>query len=191
MVRRHYDLILYSVGLIVIASLIYVLGTSLVFFSSSDNLQLSYLISLICFMPLGFIILPHYISKRGGLYSDNKDVTFNWKSYLVVAVIIFLINYFFLGSTEYFKQMIISMSEEFLFRFVIYKILRKNYSYIQAIVIGSLLFGVVLHLNYPLMDNLLVRAPLGLLFYILATKFGLQYAVAGHWIFNLYQSVLG
>ena len=86
--------------------------------------------------------------------------------------------------------MIIAMCEEFLFRFVIYRVLRKNYSYLLAILIGSLLFGVLLHLNYPLVDNLLVRFPLGLLFSLLATKLGLEYAVGGHWIFNLYQSII-
>lgn len=86
--------------------------------------------------------------------------------------------------------MVISMCEEFLFRFVIYKVLRNNYSRLWSIIIASLLFGILLHLNYPMIDNLLIRTPLGILFSILATKFGLEYAIGGHWIYNLYQSII-
>lgn len=188
--KNNIQSLVLPLGLIVIASLVYTLGTSMIFISSSNNLQLSYLIALVCFMPLGFIIIPHYISSRNGLYSTESDVRFNWKSYVLIAVLIFLINHYLLGSVEYFHQMLISMCEEFLFRFVIYKVLRKNYSFLLSIVICSLLFGVLLHLNYPMVDNLLIRTPLGILFSILATKFGLEYAIGAHWIYNIYQTIL-
>ncbi|WP_438477268.1 lysostaphin resistance A-like protein [Streptococcus pluranimalium] len=179
-----------TLGLILLASLIYTLGTSMIIVSSHTNLQLSYLAALISFMPLGFMILPYYISSKNNLYSNNNDVCFNWKSYIVIAGSIFFINHYFLGSDEYFHQMIISMCEEFLFRFIIYKILKSNYSYATSILITALLFGVVLHLNYPILDNLFIRTPLGILFSILATKFGLEYAIGSHWIYNLYQSII-
>ena len=178
------------IGLIAIASLIYTVGTAIMFTSSSLNLQLSYLIAIAVLMPIGFIVIPHFISQKGDLYSKEYTIPFNWKSYFVVAGLIFVINHYFLGSEEYLHQMIISSCEEFLFRFTIYKILRKNYSYIVSILIASLLFGIVLHLNYPILDNLLLRAPMGILFSVLATKFGLEYAIGGHWIYNLWQSII-
>ncbi len=184
--------LLLPLGLIAIASVSYVFGSSFVFFGSKDSLNLLYFIGIAISMPIGFILIPHYLAQKRSLYfkGDKGDVTFSFKSYLVVAVVIFLINHFLLGSEEYFQQMIISLCEEFLFRFVIYKILRKSFSYWSAILISSLLFGLVLHLNYPFLDNLIIRAPLGFLFSILATKFGLQYAIGGHWIYNLLQSIL-
>ncbi|HEM3589162.1 TPA: CPBP family intramembrane metalloprotease, partial [Streptococcus suis] len=57
--------------------------------------------------------------------------------------------------------------------------------YSLAILITSVLFGFILHMDYPILDNLLIRTPLGILFSILATKIGLQYAIAGHWLYNL------
>lgn len=98
---------------------------------------------------------------------------------------IFLINQWFIGSTEFFHQLIIAFCEEYLFRLVIYQVLRQRYGYWSSIMISSILFGVVLHLNYPLLDNLLLRVPAGLFFSLLATKLGLPYAVAGHWLYNL------
>ena len=178
------------ISLIGIAFLVYSLGTSIVFISFSQQLQLSYLIALICFMPIGFMLIPHTLSLKYGLYSKETDVVFHWPSYLCRALLIFLVNHYFLKSDEYFHQMVISMCEEFLFRFVIYKVLRNNYSRLWSIIIASLLFGILLHLNYPMIDNLLIRTPLGILFSILATKFGLEYAIGGHWIYNLYQSII-
>ena len=136
-------------------------------------------------MPLGFIIIPHLIAQKNSLYSSEYDIRFSWKSYLLIAVLIFIANLFFIKSNEYFQQMIISACEEFLFRFVLYKILRKHYQYWPTIIITSLLFGFVLHLNYPFMDNLLIRTPAGIVFSLLASHLGLQYAIAGHWLYNL------
>ncbi|WP_338400005.1 type II CAAX prenyl endopeptidase Rce1 family protein, partial [Staphylococcus haemolyticus] len=41
----------------------------------------------------------------------------------------------------------IAMGEEYLFREVVYKILLNNFSFINSIIIGSLLFSLLLHLN--------------------------------------------
>ena len=188
--KNNIQSLVFPLGLVAMASLIYSVGTSTIFLLPMNNLPLSYLFTLIIFMPLGFMLIPHMVSKRNEIYSSDCEVKFHWKSYICIALMIFLVNHFVLGSDEYFHQMIIAMCEEFLFRFVIYRVLRKNYSYLLGILIGSLLFGVLLHLNYPLVDNLLVRFPLGLLFSLLATKLGLEYAVGGHWIFNLYQSII-
>ena len=52
------------ISLIGIAFLVYSLGTSIVFISFSQQLQLSYLIALICFMPIGFMLIPHTLSLK-------------------------------------------------------------------------------------------------------------------------------
>lgn len=174
-----------ALGLVLLASLTYVLGTSLLFFSSAEQLEVTYLWVLVGFMPLGFVILPHFLANRQNLYARDVQVKFSWQSYLILAVIIFLINHWFIGSSEFFHQLIIAFCEEFLFRLVIYKVLRQQCNHWSAVLISSLLFGVVLHLNYPLLDNLLLRVPAGLIFSVVTSRFGLQYAVAGHWLYNL------
>ena len=92
-------------------------------------------------MPIGFMLIPHTLSLKYGLYSKETDVVFHWQSYLCLALLIFLVNHYFLKSDEYFHQMVISMCEEFLFRFVIYKVLRNNYSRLWSIIISSLLLS--------------------------------------------------
>ena len=62
------------ISLIGIAFLVYSLGTSIVFISFNQQLQLSYLIALICFMPIGFMLIPHTLSLKYGLYSKETDV---------------------------------------------------------------------------------------------------------------------
>ena len=129
MLASNIKQIFIATGLVLIASLIYVFGTSMIFFSSGNHLEVSYLLAIICFMPLGFIVIPHLIAQKNSLYSNEYDIRFSWKSYLLIAVLIFIANLFFIKSNEYFQQMIISACEEFLFRFVLYKILRKHYQF--------------------------------------------------------------
>ncbi|HFI0420425.1 TPA: lysostaphin resistance A-like protein [Streptococcus suis] len=185
MVIRYIRPVALSIALIILASISYLLATSLVLFSSSQFLQLAYLFSIMVGMPVGFILLPSWLTKRYQFYKETADIKFSWKEFLLVAIAIFFINSLFIQSEEYVNQFIIATCEEFLFRYLIYRILKSEYPTWLAMLVTSLLFGVLLHMNYPLLDNLIIRTPLGLLFSILATRFGLQYAIGGHWIYNL------
>ncbi|MBF0698777.1 CPBP family intramembrane glutamic endopeptidase [Streptococcus danieliae] len=190
MTRQQIQVIWLSISLIIIASIIYSLGLATLFFSPSNELQLFYQVSLLFFMPLGFVVVPCWISNKNDLCNSQVLVQFNWKSFVILAFIIYMVNGLFLHSEEYFPQMVIAICEEYLFRSLIYRILRTHFAPLWAILIGSFLFGLLLHMNYPLLDNVFVRFPLGLLFSGLTLRFGLQYAIAGHWIFNLIQSIL-
>lgn len=174
-----------AVGMIILAAMTYVFGTTLLFFSSGESIDHLYLMIIGLFMPLGFVGLPHLIAKHQHWYAEGCQVMFSWRIYLVLALVIFGLNTLFIGSSEYFHQLIISFCEEFLFRSVIYRVLRRGYGDWPSMFLASLLFGVVLHLNYPMLDNLLLRTPAGLIFAVLATRFGLHYAIAGHWLYNL------
>lgn len=186
MIRKlEYKSLILSLGLIVIASLFYAIGTSMLFVTSFSSIKNMYLVSLIIFMIPGFIILPYMISRNQLKEEKYKEVRFIWKQYVVIVIIIFLVNHFFIHSDEYFHQMIISMCEEVLFRYIIYRLIRRHHNYAVAILLTSLLFGFILHMDYPILDNLLIRTPLGITFSLLATKIGLQYAIAGHWLYNL------
>lgn len=179
-----------SLTIIVIAALCYALGASVMFVNSFGSIEDMYLLSLIAFMPLGFILLPFAITHNQLKEEKHQEVTFSWKQYAIISLLIFIVNRFFIQSDEYFHQMVISMCEEVLFRYIIYRLIRKNSSYGMAVLVSSLLFGFVLHMEYPVIDNLLIRTPLGILFSLLATRFGLQYAIAGHWLYNLIVSQL-
>lgn len=177
--------ILISFALIIIASLVYALGTSMLIIGSFGSINQMYLLSLIIFMPIGFILFPYFLSRNQLRGIETKEVEFKWGCYLAISLVIFILNHYFIHSEEYFHQLIISMCEEFLFRYVIYSLIRQKYNYSISVLLTALLFGLILHMNYPFVENLCIRTPLGIIFSILATKFGLQYAVAGHWIYNL------
>ncbi|HEO6712702.1 TPA: CPBP family intramembrane metalloprotease [Streptococcus agalactiae] len=179
---KHQSLLM-VIGLIMIAVIFYSLGLSLVFLGSENNLQENFQRSLMIFMPIGFIILPSLIIKNQ--LTKESEISFNWKQYLMFSIAIYIFNSLFIKSDEYFQQLVVSASEEVLFRYILYRLLREDYSKLIVVLITSLLFGFILHMNYPVIDNLLIRTPLGLLFSILAMKFGLQYSIATHWLYNL------
>ncbi|HEM4394263.1 CPBP family intramembrane metalloprotease [Streptococcus suis] len=185
MVIRYIRPVALSIALIILASISYLLATSLVLFSPSQFLQVAYLFSIMVGMPVGFILFSSMLTKRYQLCQELSEVKFSWKSFVLLAIAIFLINFWCIQSDEYVNQFIIATCEEFLFRYLIYRILKSEYPTWLAMLVTSLLFGVLLHMNYPLLDNLIIRTPLGLLFSVLATRFGLQYAIGGHWIYNL------
>ncbi len=57
-----------ATGLVFSAFLVYVFGTSMIFFSSGEHLEFSYLMRIVCFMLLGFIIIPHLIAQNISLF---------------------------------------------------------------------------------------------------------------------------
>ena len=72
MLASNIKQIFIAIGLVLIASLIYVFGTSMIFFSSGNHLELSYLLAIICFMPLGFIVIPHLIAQKHTKISSEE-----------------------------------------------------------------------------------------------------------------------
>ncbi|MBS8097838.1 CPBP family intramembrane metalloprotease, partial [Streptococcus suis] len=89
MVVRYMRPVALSLALIVLASISYLLATSLVLFSSSQFLQLAYLFSIMVGMPIGFILLPSMITKRYQLCQELSEVKFSWKSFVLLAIAIF------------------------------------------------------------------------------------------------------
>ncbi|WP_411026304.1 hypothetical protein, partial [Salmonella sp. s58078] len=74
MVIRYIRPVALSVALIILASISYLLATSLVLFSSSQFLQLAYLFSIMVGMPVGFILLPSWLTKRYQFYKETADI---------------------------------------------------------------------------------------------------------------------
>ena len=180
--------VLLSIGLTMIACLVYAIGTTFLFLGPPTTIQDNFLISLCVCMPLGFILLPWGLIRHQVRWNWGREIKLDWRYYLLFSALIFLCNHFFIKSEEYIHQFIVSLCEEFLFRYIIYTILRREYSVTESMLISSVIFGVILHMNYPIVDNLLIRTPLGLVLSLVARKYGLHSAIAGHWIYNLLAS---
>lgn len=180
-----FERLMIVIGLIMIASISYNFGLAVLFMNGTTMGPNAYLYTIALSMPIGFILLPYLITKKKSLLSGAVETSFNIKSMFFLAVTLFLADLLFFKTGESFNQLIIATSEEFLFRYLVYNILRHSMTKWQSIVINSLLFALVLHLNYDVVDNLLLRFPLALLFSYLSQRFGLQYAIASHWLYNL------
>lgn len=173
------------VGLVLLASISYNLGLSTILLSGIKNGPLAYLYSIVISMPLGFMLLPYLIAKNKSLFSERYNISFNPTIAVILAAILVIADLVYFKTGESLNQLVIATSEEFLFRYVIFRILQKDMSLLQTIVVNSLIFALVLHLNYSLVDNLLLRFPFSVALSYISYKFGLQYSIASHWLYNL------
>lgn len=83
---------------------------------------------------------------------------------------------------------IVALSEEFLFRELLYTYFQSNTRYLMGLIVSSFIFGIVLHISDNMLVNILIRVPLGMFFYAVRHKFGLSASVSLHWIYNVIMS---
>lgn len=81
--------------------------------------------------------------------------------------------------------LVISFSEELFSRGIQFRYLFQRVGKVGAILITSILFAFVLHLNEGILENLFVRLPLGLILCFVRVKFGLAKSILLHWLYNL------
>lgn len=174
-----------SIGLIVLASVCYNLGLATLFLGGKNLTADAYTYTIMFCMPLGFIILPYIVARKFQLLPNKSKVSIDFKILTVLFALLILFDVLVFKTGESFNQLIIATSEEFLFRYLIFNILCKDMSKWQAIIINSLLFALILHLNYSFLDNLIFRFPIAVVFSYIAQRFGLQYSIASHWLYNL------
>ncbi|MBP2070106.1 MULTISPECIES: CPBP family intramembrane glutamic endopeptidase [Anaerococcus] len=183
---KKIELVFMSLALIAIAGISYVMSGFLTIISSNENnLTLMSTIWLSLSMIIFFIFLPLSLSKR--IYGiDINDFNINYRNYLIYTIVGFVLFklVFKVDGVNIFRNMIVASSEEFLFRFVIYEILKKGFDKKQAIIIGSLLFSLILHLNVNIFINIVSKFPMSIILYLLYDKFGYENAFALHWINN-------
>ena len=183
---KKIELVFMSLALIAIAGISYVMSGFLTIISSNENnLTLMSTIWLSLSMIIFFIFLPLSLSKR--IYGiDINDFNINYRNYLIYTIVGFVLFklVFKVDGVNIFRNMIVASSEEFLFRFVIYEILKKGFDKKQAIIIGSLLFSLILHLNVNIFINIVSKFPMSIILYLLYDKFGYENAFALHLINN-------
>lgn len=136
-------------------------------------------------MSTGFILIPTFISKKIGIEFEEELVPFSKNQSILILVIILLMNSIFIKSDEIFTALIIAICEEHLFRYVAFHILFKEYHTFFTIIVTSLLFGLLLHINGDFWLNAMIKVPAGYLLSRVGLKFGLQYSIAIHWLHNV------
>lgn len=181
--------LLLVLALITLAGLSHSFGLLFTLLSNPSTFEQTYLITLAIFMPLGFIIIPYYLSTKYQFYRDKK-INYSPLFSIILFIAILGFNYFYLNSPDLWSQLVVAICEEFLFRVFILKILQESFSKRQSIIIGSILFGLLLHINGDFIANLLLKVPSGFLLYYLSDRFGLHSAIAYHWLHNIFIGTL-
>lgn len=179
---EHLILIL---ALILLAGLIYNLGNIVMILIPELQQELGVTVVKFLSMTLGFIVIPTWIAKKIDLDVKNIPVKLNKKSAIVLLLLVFLFNFLILRSHELYTALIVATCEEYLFRYLLYGILVRTFNKNQAIIITAVLFGVLLHLNGNLLVNIFTKIPAGIILSQLAVRFGLQYSISFHWLYNM------
>lgn len=178
--------ILISFALIAIAGISYALSVFLTIISSNNqNFNLLSTFWLTVCMLIFFVIIPFFIARK--IYGiDYRCLNINLKNYTIYILIGFIFFKYILkiNSINIFRNLIVASSEEFLFRFIIFEILLRGFDKKYAIVIGSILFALILHLNADVLINIISKFPMSIVLYILYDKFGYENAFALHWLNN-------
>lgn len=137
------------------------------------------------FILLGFIVVPFLMVRNIYDYKiSNLKINIK-KMYVYIFLIIFIGLLFKISIVDIIHPLIISFSEEFLFRSLIMYILLKNFKSFHTYIIGSFIFAFILHINGDFLGNLIIKFPISILLYFLADKYGLQETIAIHWIYNM------
>ena len=86
--------------------------------------------------------------------------------------------------------LVIGVSEETAFRFILNDYLEDQMGTGWALLITSIIFAFVLHLNESIWGNLIIRLPIGLGLGVIKKRFGLDKAIAAHWIYDVVVSTI-
>ena len=86
--------------------------------------------------------------------------------------------------------MIIAIAEELYFRVFQFNYLKEQLGVKKAIIISSVIFAFVLHMNDPILGNLLIRLPLGIVLCLIRYRFGVSKSIAAHWIYDVVVSMI-
>lgn len=188
-IKQKSEDVLCSIIFTVVAGIFINLGLSMMtIFSESSYNFIGVLLFILCAV-LGFIIIPEKIAKY--IYKEiDFSINLNGKRTIVI-LLLFLPTTIYLGGVE--KSLfflLIAICEEYLFRHILLNILSKRNSVLVASILGSLIFATVLHSNYNILDNLLIRMPFSLIFYYAAIKYKLQDAIMLHWMYNIITTIL-
>jgi len=180
---------LFSIILTSIAGIFINIGLGLMtIFSNNTNNFLGGVLFILCAV-LGFIILPQTIVNH--IYPSTISFPkISWLRFLFLYLLIFPFLIYLGGLEKTLFFLLIAICEEYLFRHIILKVLSKKNSIFISAIIGSLIFSIILHSNYSIIDNLLVRMPFSLIFYYASIKYKLQDAIMLHWLYNIIANII-
>lgn len=177
--------LLVVIALIMLAGLVTNLGNVFLIVVESLQNETGHIFVKLIAMGMGFILIPRIILKRLDIQIKDKSVQIGVVPSVLLLVIILLVNFLWIKSSDIFTALIVAICEEYLFRYLAHHILIKTFSHVATVFITSFLFGVLLHINGDFWLNVFIKIPAGYVLSYLGVRFGLQYSVAFHWLHNV------
>lgn len=188
MIRRHSDKLFYPVMLSVLSGSILVLIMLVVSIFPFENI----LVRLTLPVLLALTGFPYLIEQ----YRKSKFVyeTPNKGDLIIVSSFIAIMYFTMKTQTLFFMSihfLVAAFSEEYLYRKIIFDDIRENYNVIVALIISSFLFAIIGHMGEEIINNLLYRFPLGVVFCCIKIKFKkLIYPTIIHATYNICISIM-
>ncbi|WP_338112906.1 CPBP family intramembrane glutamic endopeptidase [Staphylococcus felis] len=150
---------------------------------SINNLQI---IGLGISMIVGFILTPTILLHRLIGFNYSVIYMFSMKRFLIYSNDFYNITIFSIKTEDIIHPFIVATCEEFLFRGIFFSLLLCKFSKFKAILIGSLIFSLLLHLNGNFIENFIIKFPASIILYLIRDKLGLQESIVVHWLYNLF-----
>ncbi|WP_144412308.1 CPBP family intramembrane glutamic endopeptidase [Corynebacterium uterequi] len=179
--KSKFECLLVAIALVVIAGMLVNIGNATIVLAGFKN-RLHMDLCLLIYAPLAFVAVPLLISRALGF--KMMALNFGYKSAGALALLLGLLSWTLDCEQEIVHNLAIATCEELLFRWIILSVLISKFSKNRAIILGTLLFAFLLHLNGDPIANI-AKVPAGLVLYYLNEKFGIQASIAFHCLHNL------
>ncbi|EOV2137471.1 CPBP family intramembrane glutamic endopeptidase, partial [Staphylococcus pseudintermedius] len=173
---KKFECILLSCAIIIVTSFFFNIGIMLMSLLNDNSFLHFYLYMFSINFIISFVIIPTIFMKlilNASLVSLFQDV-FEFKRLGVLFTITSLISLYLVKLDATVEYAVVALGEEFLFRHLIFILLMRSFNNKESILIGSLLFALILHLNGNLFINLLTKFPFSIILYYLTNKYRLQ-----------------
>ncbi|ENL6204181.1 CPBP family intramembrane metalloprotease [Staphylococcus pseudintermedius] len=180
------EVVLLCLSFTILSSFVLNLGSLFVILSPHTKINNLYIIILGITMVVGFIFIPTVILKRLIGFNTSPIRLINIYKFLMYIILIFVVSLFYsVKMEEIIHPFVVATCEEYLFRGLFFSLLLTKFSKFKSIIIGSLIFSLLLHLNGNFIENLLIKFPTSVILYIIREKIGLQESIVVHWLYNL------
>lgn len=151
-------------------------------------------------LPFSFILVPSLIMFR----QEKIPLTelgikkFQKKDAFIICICLFTVYVYLFLNYEMnmivvlsIQTLIVAISEEFWARGVLFYILRKMFNnYGIVLLLSSIIFVFIIHMNRDFIENLLYRMPGALMMGLIYQKTGkLHYSILFHYIYNILGSL--
>ncbi|MBG9211162.1 CPBP family intramembrane metalloprotease [Staphylococcus sciuri] len=165
-------------------TLLFIINTILfsIIFPKNDHFNFSILLSLI----VSFLILPQYIYRNCvfeiKIFRNGINTLFGIR----LMVYIFVLVCVYQSIWQFITMIIVAISEEYLYRKIIYNRLLKHFNFVISAIISSILFALILHNAENFIVNITLRVTIGLIlcFVTFKTK-DIKDSIFLHLIYNL------